>query len=263
MNAIEVGKILPKVGSVADVNIFHEYYNASQKEIKYITFSYVPYNSVNDMVACTASGKTEVSGKLTGPIPPKHKSYVEWENMWFNPTVKMVVLTKIHVQYMDNTEEVIDGKDIVFMDDKNSAYYNEVALPEQKARAEREKKAAEERAAREKKEAEERAEREKKAAEQKIINDRKNELQDAYRCFKVFSCIKKAKEKNDDEMKFHANQGLWLFILEVLALFGSIIPLITIVFAGIAIFFSMKGIAAIRDGKRFDLPVLGKIKLIK
>ena len=163
-----------------------------------------------------------------------------------------MVLTKIHVQYMDNTEEMIDGKDIVFMDDKNSAYYNEVALPEQKARAEREKKAAEER-----------AEREKKAAEQKIINDRKNELQDAYRCFKVFSCIKKAKEKNDAEMKFHANQGLWLFILEVLALVGSIIPLITIVFVGIAIFFSMKGIAVIRDGKRFDLPVLGKIKLIK
>ena len=130
MSTIEVGKVLTTTQEISNaVKVFHEYYNAGEKEIKYITFSYVPYNSVNDMVACTASGKIEVSGKLTGPIPPKHKSYVTWETMWFNPTVTTAVLTKIHVQFMDNTEEMIDGKDIVFTDDEKSAYYRDITIP--------------------------------------------------------------------------------------------------------------------------------------
>lgn len=113
MSTIEVGKILTTIGPADAVKVFHEYYNAGEKEIKYITFSYVPYNSVNDVVACTASGKTEVSGKLTGPIPSKHKSHVTWENMWFNPTVTKAILTKMHIEFMDGTEEVIEREAII------------------------------------------------------------------------------------------------------------------------------------------------------
>ncbi len=144
MSTIEVGRILPTTEKITkSVDVFHEYYNAGEKEIKYITFSYLPYNSVNDVVACTASEKTEVSGRLTGPIPPKHKSYVKWENLWFNPTVATVVLTKIHVQFMDNSEELIDGKDVVYMHDQKSVYYNEVTIPAQKKEEERKKIEAE------------------------------------------------------------------------------------------------------------------------
>ena len=142
MSTIEVGKILTTKEEVTDsVKVFHQYYNASAKEIKYITFTYVPYNSVNDIVTCTASGKSEVAGKLTGPIPPKHKSYVEWKSMWFNPTVRTAVITSILVQFMDNTEELIEGKDIVSMDDPNSVYYKAV---EEEKRKEAERKAKDE-----------------------------------------------------------------------------------------------------------------------
>ena len=141
MSTIEVGRILPKTEQITkSVDVFHEYYNAGEKEIKYITFNYLPYNSVNDVVACTASGKTEVSGRLTGPIPPKHKSHVKWESLWFNPTVATVVLTKIHIQYMDNTEEVIEGKDVISMENPNSTYYK----AEEKRRQEEEKRRQEE-----------------------------------------------------------------------------------------------------------------------
>lgn len=130
MSTIEVGEILINIGEFSNaVEVSHDYYNAGEKEIKYITFSYVPYNSVNDVVACTVSRKTEVSGQLTGPIEPKGEGSVTWDTLWFNPTVTKVVLTEVHIQFMDNTEELIDGKDIVSMDDENSAYYREVTMP--------------------------------------------------------------------------------------------------------------------------------------
>ena len=139
MSTIEAGKILVTRNSAHGVKVSHEFYNSSEKEIKYITFSYVPYNSVNDPVTCTASGKSEASGKLTGPISPKYKGYIKWENMWYNPTVTYAILTRVIVQYMDNSEEVIEGKDIVSMHDENGAYYNEVYLPAQKREEERKK----------------------------------------------------------------------------------------------------------------------------
>ena len=142
MSTIEVGRISKTIERISSgVDVQHEYYNAGEKTIKYITFSYIPYNSVNDIVACTASGKTEVNGKLTGPISPKHKSYVEWRNMWFNPTVSTVVISRIHIQFMDDTEEVIDGKDVVFTDNPKSAYYRDITIPEQKEAEKRNKEA--------------------------------------------------------------------------------------------------------------------------
>lgn len=119
MSTIEVGGILSTRNEVNGVKVFHDYYNCSEKEIKYITFTYVPYNPVDDAVEKAANGK------LTGPIPPKHKSYVTWENMWYNATVTKVVLTQILVQFMDGSEELIQGEDVVSMEDEKSAYYRD------------------------------------------------------------------------------------------------------------------------------------------
>ena len=137
MSTIEVGRIRLETAEITKaVDVSHDYYNAGEKEIKYITFSYVPYNAVNDIVACTASGNIEVSIKVTGPVSPKHCRSVKGKHVWFNPTVKTVVLTKIHIQYMDNSEELIEGKDVVSMEDPNSTYYK----AEEKRRQEAEKR---------------------------------------------------------------------------------------------------------------------------
>ena len=143
MSVIEIGGIYPKCQKITNgVDVSHSFYNAGEKEIKYITFRYLAYNRVNDLVACTVSKKTESGGKLTGPIPPKYDGYVKWQSMWYNPTVAHVVISKICIQYMDNTEEEIDGKDIVNMWDEGSVYYREVVIPKRKADEERKIKEA-------------------------------------------------------------------------------------------------------------------------
>lgn len=187
MSTIEVRDVYTTRTKINGVTVSHDYYNASEKEIKYITFSYVPYNAVNDTVVCTASGECEVSGELTGPIPPKHKSSVEWESMWFNPTVTRAEITQIHIQYMDNTEEVIEGKDIMDMNDHQSTYYNEIGKKqeeESKKIAEEYKKEEEER---KKKEAEEFAKAEKR---EKIANIRNTIIGLAILAAVIIWCVK-------------------------------------------------------------------------
>ena len=252
MSTLEVGKMEPgtnelkfngtgssyhlweegKANVAGGIGVRHWIYNASEKSMKYITFVYVPYNPVGDVVACSTSGKIEARGKLTGPLKPYEESVVEWEALWYNTTITEVKLKEVVIQYMDDSEETISGENIACMDDEGSVYFEKVTKPLEAERAAK-----------------------------KAINDRKTELQEAYRGFKVFNCIKKMKD--DEEMQFHANQGLWLFIFKVIAVICIIIPLITIVIGGIAIIFSMKCIAAIQDGKRFEIPVLSKIRIVK
>ena len=127
MSTIEVDGILTTKTTTNDITVFHGFYNAGEKEIKYITFSYLPYNPVNDIVA------DEAQGELTGPIRPKRAGRVEWKRMWSVPTITRAVLTRIHIQYMDDSEETIDGKDVMLTNDPRSAYYNEVTVPSEKA----------------------------------------------------------------------------------------------------------------------------------
>ena len=127
MSTIEVGSIYAdKSSALLGVQVSHYYYNAGDKEINYLTFTYVPYNAVHDVVACTQSGRTEVKGEITGPIYPEKRSRVKWEEMWYNPTVSYVKLTHVHIQFMDGTTEEIDGKDIVRMESEESKYYQTV-----------------------------------------------------------------------------------------------------------------------------------------
>lgn len=127
MSTIEVGSLYQTLKDVTDGNNVHiEWFNAGEKEIKYLTFTLIPYNRVNDIVSCTVRGGTEHNVRLTGPISPKYKDYSTWEDVWYNKTIHHLVITQIHIMYMDNTEEIIDGKDIVSMKDKKSVYYREV-----------------------------------------------------------------------------------------------------------------------------------------
>lgn len=247
MSAIEASTVSISKDQFDGVTIKQGYFNASEKSMKYVTFTYEPYNRVNDQVACTLSGKVSSNCKLTGPIEPASESYVSWDNVWYNATISKVLLTEVHIEYMDGTEETIAGEDIVDMYDNGSVY--------SVFRAKKEAELSEKRAARETREKEE-----------AVRNARKKELKQAYYCFKVFSCF--GKMKDDAELKRHVNQGLWLFIIEVLAVvLGIVIPglgsILTVVLLVGAIFFASKCVKGIDDGAIYELPVLGKIKLIK
>ncbi len=118
-----------KPNSAGGVGVEHFYYNGSEKEIKYLTFTYVPYNSVGDVVYCTVSGQDEARIKITGPIAAGEKAKkltVSEDALWYNTTITTVKIKSAHIQYMDASEATIAGEDILSIDDKSSEYYKNI-----------------------------------------------------------------------------------------------------------------------------------------
>ena len=81
-------------------------YNCSGKTIKYLTFGYTPFNSVNDKCDDTKYGQ------LTGPIEPNSGASVFFEHLWFNPTVSDVKIESIEIEYADGSTENVKGAEI-------------------------------------------------------------------------------------------------------------------------------------------------------
>ena len=139
-SSVEIGKVSTKINFASGVDISLNYYNASGKEIKYLTFTFVPYNAVNDEVCCTISNESEKAGQITGPIkafniaigeydakynhfyPEGKLPSAKWDALWYNNTITRVEVTQIDITYMDDSEETITEEDIVHMDDENSAW---------------------------------------------------------------------------------------------------------------------------------------------
>ncbi len=121
MSSIEISKAYAKTpNSAGGVDVFHEIYNATEKEMKYITFTYVPYNSVGDMVSCTVKKRSEVSCKLTGPFKPGDATYVDWKNVWYNPTISLTGIKEVNIEYMDGSTETIPGGEILDIENPDS-----------------------------------------------------------------------------------------------------------------------------------------------
>ena len=219
------------------VGVSHKIYNASDKTIKYITFTYIPYNAVGDVIKCQTSGKSEVSAKLTGPLQPNEEAIVEFDALWYNPTIKKAVIKEVVIQYMDNSKDVISGENLKSMVAIDSTYNAKIGTPK------------------------------------KIEAEQNNTVKKAYISFMVLTCLKNV---NDSESsKHHINQGLILFVLEVFAvllnMIGSILPVLVGYLLGFistiiwlyAIGCSIYGYLSAAAGKQWKLPLFGGIKLIK
>ena len=160
------GWIFGQTNSVGGIGCRHDLYNATEKTIKYVTFTYLPYNQVDDIVKCQTSGKSEASGKLTGPIAPQEKCSLEWDVLWYNPTISKVVIKEVLVQYMDGTEETIPGDQVL-------SFYS----PESEYRKQEEaRKAAEEARKQQQKEAEEARKQQQKEEAMQAINALKDSV---------------------------------------------------------------------------------------
>lgn len=107
--------------SAGGVSVSIDFLNTTEKEMKYITFRCVPYNSVNDIVASTIGDTVEVPCQLTGPIKAKKSGTVRFENIWYNRTITKAAIKEINIQYMDGSEETIEENDIVTYGSKGSA----------------------------------------------------------------------------------------------------------------------------------------------
>jgi hypothetical protein len=81
------------------------YYYYEDKDIKYITFTVIPYNSVGDIQSCDITGKSKANLQFTGPISANTRPNDNriFENVWYNSTINKIKLVKVQVEYTDGS----------------------------------------------------------------------------------------------------------------------------------------------------------------
>lgn len=99
---------IEEINSADGVDFSIEWINANQnKTIKYIFFTVIPYNAVGDIQSCKITGRSEFTGKVTGPIKPDSNLQTSyWETAWYNSTIDCLKMTKVEVKYMDGSTDL-------------------------------------------------------------------------------------------------------------------------------------------------------------
>jgi len=119
----------PGPDPVGGVTVFFDFKNLSNKTIKYITFSFIPYNAVGDAVSCSARYESERSVRFTGPLNPQETNKgTYFENAWYNNTIVKVVVSKVKIEYTDGSEETIEGSDISITNTSSGGCYIATAV---------------------------------------------------------------------------------------------------------------------------------------
>lgn len=100
--------------SAGGVSVRFQYRNDSEKTVKYVTFTVVPYNAVKDVQRCTTRGRSEAYLQVTGPINAGSTGSCTFENTWYNSTISTIELTRIEIEYMDGSKETLKGGEIQY-----------------------------------------------------------------------------------------------------------------------------------------------------
>jgi hypothetical protein len=100
------------INSAGGVNLNLYIFNNTQKIIKYLYISVLPYNAVDDAQTCTIRGDYYRSCQLTGPLNPFTGENHTWECVWYNSTIRYVKITGIYIQYMDGSTKSSKGYDL-------------------------------------------------------------------------------------------------------------------------------------------------------
>ena len=85
--------------------------NLAGKEIKYVTVYLAPFNAVGDQVACTVQGHSVYGIEITGPLVVGQRWEGYSDGMWYNNSIVGATIDHVHVIYMDDTEEIYEGKE--------------------------------------------------------------------------------------------------------------------------------------------------------
>jgi predicted nucleic-acid-binding Zn-ribbon protein len=96
--------------SAGGVDLHIIWQNLSPKVIKYISFTVVPYNAVNDIVQCTIRDESTFTGQVTGPVYSGEwrGESTYWECPWYNNTIRRAELIGVSITYMDGSKENIN-----------------------------------------------------------------------------------------------------------------------------------------------------------
>ncbi len=92
-----------------------EFYNPTNKTIKYIWFTITGINPVGDAVFNAYKGSSKFTLKGVGPIPSKTSSSYDFKNAWFTDLVASVNINSVKVQYMDGSIKTITNPKSIMM----------------------------------------------------------------------------------------------------------------------------------------------------
>jgi len=117
--------------SAGGVDCIIRFVNISDKRLKYVYFTVVPYNSVDDKAYSTVGHISEVILDHTGYDEkndivnfsrlPLISS--KWPNVWYNRNIRYMEITKIEVIFDDNSKMVMNNNMI-----NSSVFYSEEKL---------------------------------------------------------------------------------------------------------------------------------------
>ena len=117
-----IGIVGPNSAGGVDVAIQAK--NIGNKTIKYIDYWVTPYNAVGDTQRGEIGRQSTSQLEDTGPYPPNQylgnwtRTYVDdvatfsgyWENVWYNHTIKCIVLNKYRVTYIDGSTKTVSNR---------------------------------------------------------------------------------------------------------------------------------------------------------
>lgn len=89
--------------------------NPTKKTIKYIWFTYVGYNPVNDKVVDRLKGTSAIQVKAVGPIKPEESGTYNFEYVWHTDLVETAKLIQVKIQYLDGTFKLISDSNSIKM----------------------------------------------------------------------------------------------------------------------------------------------------
>lgn len=99
--------------SAGGVNVYSNYFNTSDKTLKYVVLTVLPYNKVGDLAPSEIGRKTYTRIKDIGPIEPNGKGGGGWKNVWYNHSISCVKLTELEVTYMSGESESFRGAQLL------------------------------------------------------------------------------------------------------------------------------------------------------
>ena len=82
-------------------------YNPTKKKIKYLWFTFIGYNAVNDVIVDRLKGTSKITVKGIGPINPEGSGTYIYDYVWHTDLVDRAKISQIKVQYMDGTFKTI------------------------------------------------------------------------------------------------------------------------------------------------------------
>jgi hypothetical protein len=99
--------------SAGGVNVYIDWQNISDKEIKYVVFTVMPYNRVNDIAPSDIGHKATEGLRDMGPYKPGQVvSDGYYENVWYNHTIDHLTLRGAEITFMDGEKVVFDADQV-------------------------------------------------------------------------------------------------------------------------------------------------------